>query len=48
MTEEQRLAIPHTVRAALASVAMACGLIGLKTYAAWTTGSVAMLGSLAD
>ncbi|MET4663714.1 cation diffusion facilitator family transporter [Sphingomonas sp. PvP056] len=48
MTEEQRLAIPHTVRAALASVAMACGLIALKTYAAWTTGSVAMLGSLAD
>ncbi|WP_010218685.1 cation diffusion facilitator family transporter [Sphingomonas sp. PAMC 26621] len=48
MTEEQRLAIPHTVRAALASVAMACGLIALKSYAAWTTGSVAMLGSLAD
>ena len=48
MTEEQRRAIPHTVRAALASVAMACGLIALKSYAAWTTGSVAMLGSLAD
>ena len=48
MTEEQRRAIPHTVRAALASVAMACGLIALKTYAAWSTGSVAMLGSLAD
>ncbi len=48
MTEDQRRAIPHTVRAALASVAMACGLIALKTYAAWSTGSVAMLGSLAD
>ncbi|WP_242138456.1 MULTISPECIES: cation diffusion facilitator family transporter [unclassified Sphingomonas] len=48
MTEEQRLAIPHTVRAAIASVAMACGLIALKSYAAWTTGSIAMLGSLAD
>lgn len=48
MTEQERRAIPHTVRAALASVAMACGLIALKTYAAWTTGSVAMLGSLAD
>jgi ferrous-iron efflux pump FieF len=48
MTEDQRRAIPHTVRAALASVAMACGLIALKAYAAWSTGSVAMLGSLAD
>jgi ferrous-iron efflux pump FieF len=48
VTEDQRRAIPHTVRAALASVAMACGLIALKTYAAWSTGSVAMLGSLAD
>ncbi len=35
-------------RAALASVATACVLLGLKTYAAWLTGSVAMLGSLAD
>ena len=48
MTEDQRRAIPFAVRAALASVAMACGLIALKSYAAWTTGSVAMLGSLAD
>lgn len=48
MTEEQRRAIPFAVRAALASVAMACGLIALKTYAAVSTGSVAMLGSLAD
>ena len=48
MTEDQRRAIPFAVRAALASVAMACGLIALKAYAAWNTGSVAMLGSLAD
>ena len=48
MTEDQRRAIPFAVRAALASVAMACGLIALKAYAAWSTGSVAMLGSLAD
>ena len=37
-----------TTRAALASVATALFLLGLKTYAAWATGSVAMLGSLAD
>lgn len=37
-----------TTRAALASVTVACFLLLLKTYAAWTTGSVAMLGSLAD
>lgn len=48
MTEDQRRAIPFAVRAALASVAMACGLIALKAYASWNTGSVAMLGSLAD
>lgn len=36
------------MRAALASVAMATILLGLKGYAAWHTGSVAMLGSLAD
>ena len=35
-------------RAALASVATALFLLGLKGYAAWATGSVAMLGSLAD
>ncbi len=34
--------------AALASVSVALLLIGLKTYAALATGSVAMLGSLAD
>ncbi len=35
-------------RAALASVAVALLLVLLKSWAAWTTGSVAMLGSLAD
>lgn len=37
-----------TRRAAVASVSMALFLLSLKTYAAWATGSVAMLGSLAD
>ena len=37
-----------TRNAALASVATAMLLIALKGYAAWTTHSVAMLGSLAD
>jgi ferrous-iron efflux pump FieF len=37
-----------TTRAALASVATASLLLVLKAYAVWTTGSVAMLGSLAD
>ncbi|HZF42757.1 MAG TPA: cation diffusion facilitator family transporter [Sphingomonadaceae bacterium] len=37
-----------TTRAALASVATALFLLALKAYASWTTGSVAMLGSLAD
>jgi len=37
-----------TTRAALASVTTALFLLLLKGYAAWTTGSVAMLGSLAD
>jgi ferrous-iron efflux pump FieF len=37
-----------TARAALASVAVASFLLLLKAYAAWATGSVAMLGSLAD
>ncbi|MES2058961.1 MAG: cation diffusion facilitator family transporter [Pseudomonadota bacterium] len=48
MTEDQRRAIPFAVRAALASVGMACFLLLLKGFAAWHTGSVAMLGSLAD
>ena len=37
-----------TTRAALASITMAIFLVLLKGYAAWATGSVAMLGSLAD
>ena len=37
-----------TPEAALASVAMALFLVGLKGWASWETGSVAMLGSLAD
>lgn len=35
-------------RAAIASVCTAIFLLALKGYAAWATGSVAMLGSLAD
>lgn len=35
-------------KAALASVSVAIFLVGLKSWAAWSTGSVAMLGSLAD
>ena len=46
--DERRRAIPLALRAALASVAMALTLLLVKTYAAWHTGSVAMLGSLAD
>ncbi|MDP3906207.1 cation diffusion facilitator family transporter [Novosphingobium sp.] len=34
--------------AALASITVAVLLVGLKVWAAWTTGSTAMLGSLAD
>jgi ferrous-iron efflux pump FieF len=37
-----------TARAALFSVSTAAFLLLLKSYAAWVTGSVAMLGSLAD
>lgn len=37
-----------TARAAMASIAMALILIGLKAYAALETSSMAMLGSLAD
>ena len=49
MTESERKRIfPFAIRAALASVAMATSLLVLKGYAAWATGSVAMLGSLAD
>ncbi len=49
MTEsERKRIIPFAIRAALASVGMASFLLVLKSYAAWATGSVAMLGSLAD
>ena len=37
-----------TRRAAMASVTMALFLVALKIWASWETGSVAMLGSLAD
>lgn len=37
-----------TARAAMASIAMAVFLIGLKSWAAFETSSMAMLGSLAD
>ncbi len=37
-----------TSRAAFASIGMALFLLGLKIFAVWQTGSVAMLGSLAD
>jgi ferrous-iron efflux pump FieF len=37
-----------TTRAAIASVGVALFLLLLKAFAAWQTGSVAMLGSLAD
>ena len=40
-TERARL----TRSAALASAIVAVTLLGLKTWAAWATGSVAMLGS---
>ena len=39
---------PTTVRAAQASVTVAALLSAAKLYAAWITGSVAMLGSLVD
>lgn len=47
-SEERRRLIPVAVRAALFSVSMALFLLLLKGFAAWHTGSVAMLGSLAD
>lgn len=46
--DERRRIIPFAVRAAMASVAMATSLLVLKGWAAWATGSVAMLASLAD
>jgi ferrous-iron efflux pump FieF len=46
--ERRRRIIPFAIRAALASVGTASALLLLKAFAAWHTGSVAMLGSLAD
>ncbi|HEX4695648.1 cation diffusion facilitator family transporter [Sphingomonas sp.] len=46
--DERRRVIPFAIRAALASVGVATALLLLKGYAAWATGSVAMLGSVAD
>lgn len=46
--EERRRLLPDAARAAVASVAVASFLLVLKSYAAWSTGSVAMLGSVAD
>lgn len=45
-----RLALAGTLnrRAAIASVCVALILAALKSYAVWRTGSIAMLGSLAD
>ncbi|WP_243451067.1 cation diffusion facilitator family transporter [Sphingosinicella sp. CPCC 101087] len=45
---QQEMRASLTTRAALASVVTALFLLALKAFAAWTTGSVAMLGSLAD
>ena len=42
------MTVPPNIRAGLASVAVATLLIALKGYASWSTGSAAMLGSLAD
>ena len=36
------------IRAAFASISVASLLLGMKAWAVWTTGSTAMLGSLAD
>jgi ferrous-iron efflux pump FieF len=49
MTPENRAERARLTRsAALASITMALFLGGLKSWAAWKTGSTAMLGSLAD
>ena len=46
--DERRRLVPLAMRAALASVGVATFLLLLKGFAAWETGSVAMLASLAD
>ena len=48
MTGATARPVSLATRAAFASIAVALLLLGLKIYAAWATGSVAMLGSLAD
>jgi len=45
-TADQRARLTRS--AALASIALALALGGLKGWAVWRTGSTAMLGSLAD
>ncbi len=47
-TDAHKSAASLNRSAAYASIAMAIGLVGLKSWAAYTTGSSAMLGSLAD
>lgn len=42
------MTLSANVRAGIASASVAATLIALKGYASWTTGSAAMLGSLAD
>ncbi len=46
--EQQAERSKLATRAALASVSVALLLLGLKAWAAWSTASMAMLGSLAD
>jgi len=48
MNAARRARLGLAARAAIASVATAAFLLLLKAFAAWQTGSVAMLGSLAD
>ena len=46
MTNQQSAALNRS--AAFASISVAVLLLGMKAFAAWQTGSTAMLGSLAD
>lgn len=46
MTDQQTAALNRS--AAFASISVAVLLLGMKAFAAWQTGSTAMLGSLAD
>ena len=49
MTATLRASSPAlNIRAAFASISVALLLLGMKAWAVWTTGSTAMLGSLAD